>query len=383
MPHDEDRMTQVAPANLPPSHPDAILLVNIRKQTRMEPRWPRFHTLPVARLRAFGPAYSSIVVSHALRVIYIPVFKVATTSMMWDIAYLENNSYVLAQGQDALREAGFERSKGGVDGEGRDDEASSHRESESWENNRAAAGAMQRVLHDLGMPAWHGHTVYDMAAERMETLFADPSYLKFGFVRNPFSRLVSAYVDKVAGVRRDSVEYQRQMYALFGYDVAQRAAANESALSLREFVFAVERVLHGGQSSHSSLSSSSTTSGGDAGGDADVTYEDNSSRRDLHWRPQCELLHPDLIHVDFVGRFERLVTDRAVVLQWMYRHTSRRLPDAAARGSRLHKSNPEIKRSVVRKLRADTEVQEVIRRVYRDDFERFGISTEVPEDNEF
>lgn len=88
--------------------------------------------------------------------------------------------------------------------------------------------------------------------------------------------------------------------------------------------------------------------------------EDNNSRRDLHWRPQVELLHPDLVHLDFVGRFESLEKDRSVVLDWMYRHTDRRLPDLKQK--KMRATNPEDKIQLYQDLRNDIELKDMVLR---------------------
>lgn len=314
------------PPKLQGWHAHAELLNSIRLKTKLSPRWPPGNIVDVHKLRSYGPAYSSIVVSQKLHVVYIPVFKVGTTSMMWQIAYLENNTHVLkhARKQDSI---------------------------------------LQHFLHDMSTDAWKSHALCHMANSNISHVLSDPSLLKFTFVRNPYSRLVSAYVDKVFSVAIESREYQRQMYALFGDNVAQRKKANETRPSFEAYVSAVYDVLM-----------SPRTKSNDPNNDI---FEDNLSRRDVHWRPQTELVHPDIIPIDFVGRFEHANRDQNVVLNWMHKHTERRIPNDVS--IKLHKSDPALKQALLEQLKLNTRLQQMVYRMYVDDFQKFMFESRVPD----
>lgn len=105
-------------------------------------------------------------------------------------------------------------------------------------------------------------------------------------------------------------------------------------------------------------------------------FEDNMSRRDMHWRPQVELLHPDLIHLDFVGRFDNLTSHRNVVLEWMYRNTDRRMPRDQGK---LHSTDPEEKVQLYNAIKQDPSLRDAIIRIYEKDFDTFQFSRELPD----
>lgn len=274
----------------------------------------------VSTLRSYGPAYSSIVVSHRLKVMYVPVFKVATTSLMWQIAYLEPNTHVLNTTGDDLEIA----------------------------------------LHDMDHPAWQNHAIYRWDDNRIEQVLRDPSYLKFGFVRDPYDRLISAYIDKVLRPSIDSSEYQDQMFSLFGDDQLSRAVANSTKPTFERFVRIIADVLK-----QPRLQNSNNR----------ILYENNRSRRDLHWRPQVELLHPDIIPFDFVGKFDSLAYDRLLVSQWMYRHTSRRMHDDVLH--KRHSTDPSQKKNFFDIIRNNQQLRQLIVHTYRQDFETFNFPTEL------
>ena len=115
------------------------------------------------------------------------------------------------------------------------------------------------------------------------------NYYKFLFVREPFKRLVSAYLDKF--VRTSS--YQK----LVGVIIVKRYRQHPT-----------EEALEKGN---------------------DVTFEEfvrlildpevRAMRTyDVHWRPYYESCHPCHIKYDFIGKFETLHEDAAYVLNRFY-----------------------------------------------------------------
>lgn len=313
------------PRSLPENHPNYDILRTLRAKTELSPRWPNHPEVHLAALKSYGPAYASIIISDKLKVVYVPVFKVGTTSMMWNMAYLENNPAIVGQ-------------------------------------NISDAGIRDYILHDFNSNAWADHAIYGLTSDRIRATMNNPAYLKFGFVRNPYHRVVSAYLDKVVNWRIDSNEYQGQMYGLYGNDIAMRKFRNQTKPTFKEYLTAIEKVIASPRTKVQSL----THKDG---------YEDNLSRREIHFRPQVELLHPDLIHFDFIGRFDNIKNDTKEVLQWMYRHTDRRMPERR----KMHSTDPKDKISLFEQLREDNEMRDTLLRIYKDDFERFGFSKEIPD----
>jgi hypothetical protein len=93
------------------------------------------------------------------------------------------------------------------------------------------------------------------------------AWFRFGFVRNPFSRILSCYLDKIV---RSAGERQRLLPVL-GLDAAAATP------SFSEFVRLVS--------------------------------QQDDGARDIHWASQYYLLRPDLVDYTFIGRFERLSAD--------------------------------------------------------------------------
>lgn len=315
-------LNEVPPSPLPPSHPDARFLAAIRRYTRIYPRWPKQSNLDVSKLRSYGPAFSSIIVSHKLKVVYVPVFNAGVASMMWCIAYLEGN-------EDVLRL-----------------------------NDTPSEMRDRAVLHNTMAPAWRNNIIWDKNESQIQAVFDDPAYLKFGFVRNPYHRALGAFIGEIVNMAIDSTEYQNQMYSLYGNDPVIRAVLNETRPSLKEFLRAVQNVLL------------------DARAQPPDNYENHVTSRNLHWRPQTELLHPDLIHLDFVGRLEQPEPDVNIVLRWMHRHTNRRVdPSWLEQFRSTHGSQKE---PLLRQLREDEELRGLVQTIYNVDFNTFQYSKDVP-----
>ncbi|GJD09935.1 Carbohydrate sulfotransferase 14 [Galdieria sulphuraria] len=57
----------------------------------------------------------------------------------------------------------------------------------------------------------------DYPSEEIERILTSPEYLKFTFVRNPYTRLLSCYVDKFRNKNKDSSEYRTFIGHLFGW----------------------------------------------------------------------------------------------------------------------------------------------------------------------
>ena len=100
----------------------------------------------------------------------------------------------------------------------------------------------------------------------LNAVLAEPDWTRFTFARNPFTRVLSCYMDKIV---RSPWERQRLLPTL-GLDP-------DALPSFAEFLEC-------------------------------VSGQDDLSR-DIHWASQHHLARPDLVDYTFVGRFERFTED--------------------------------------------------------------------------
>ena len=153
----------------------------------------------------------------------------------------------------------------------------------------------------------------------------DPAeYLVFTFSRNPYDRILSCYLNKVARPTR----YRTELQGLLGL-------GPDADISFDTFV--------------------------------DLVGRQDPAAMDPHWRPQTIVTMQDHLRFDSIGRFERFDADLLAV------------------GRRL---DPEFGRYVYAEKRQATgakpydlltpPIVDIINRVYDQDFKRFGYSRTLP-----
>lgn len=119
----------------------------------------------------------------------------------------------------------------------------------------------------------------DSALDHLDCLdhLIDEGLFIFTFVRNPKSRLISAYKDKILRSRGPFWEKYRN-------DIRELCAlTDDSPITFGHFLVYVEATL--------------------------------DTQRDSHWRSQISLLRPDVIPYTFVGKFENFKSDFGEVLR--------------------------------------------------------------------
>jgi hypothetical protein len=146
---------------------------------------------------------------------------------------------------------------------------------------------------------------------------SSPGTFRFCFVRDPASRILAAYLEKLAG---EDFERAKRLQAL-GF---------EDTPTFRQFL---QRL--------------------DAGGAA----------LDIHWMRQVDLLQPDRIAYDFIGRFEDFEADFARVLTRIGRDAS------WASDAREHRTGASARLSEI-----GAEERALIAKIYAEDFARFNYS---------
>ncbi|GAB0490633.1 hypothetical protein MMPV_001870 [Pyropia vietnamensis] len=194
-------------------------------------------------------------------------------------------------------------------------------------------------LSKLHNPALSGlRYLSDYSAGEAATLLADPTYTKFVFVRDPYTRLLSAYMDKIASTQPAFVHAELRTFLAHLMDwrwVKARVASVSGGSASPPKAAAGGAGVAGG--------AGMAGSGGGGGGGGGVTgvvggvghggsggieavprpsfraFVDEllkapPAAMNAHWAPQTLLCGFGEMPYDFVGRFERLTDDAAALL---------------------------------------------------------------------
>lgn len=174
--------------------------------------------------------------------------------------------------------------------------------------------------------------VDQLRADQLLHIFNSNEFFKFTFVRNPFTRTLSAYLDKIGR----NEKHKRSILLALGRNPDDL----EQFVSFMDFTQAIATL--------------------------DPYLMDN------HWRPQTDQVLFPLVRYDFIGRFETFERDFSKVVKTI-----------------TDDSQPPLDSDISHQTGAgaalfkyyDGGSAEVVRNVYARDFQHFGYSTELRSDN--
>ncbi len=209
---------------------------------------------------------------------------------------------------------------------------------------KVACTTVKRTLHALeGLDTVHDdEDVHEQGVDlRMEhwpsseiaQVLLSSDWLRFGFVRNPYHRILSAWKSKVVD-RRDAYyeDFRAGLRSAYGYSQVERAA--QPAPPFRQFVEYV------------------------------FTSTDLEIIHDGHWDLQTNVLLYDLIPYDTVGRFESFPEDFVRLLRQL---------DAPPRTIRIAGEVTNASGSGPARAEVyDAQLADVVYQRYERDFETFG-----------
>lgn len=205
---------------------------------------------------------------------------------------------------------------------------------------KAGCTVVKRVLRHsehAGRPYDRSVSVHDRAASPLgapvrdgfdlEELFGPHGgYVRFGFVRNPFTRALSCYLEKIAGE-----QWLRDLR------LPKLGFRPDEEVSFRDFL---ERVA-----------------------------QQEPRRMDIHWAPQAHLLGLDRVGYAFLGRFESFRSDLLTVM---------RVLDIDAPEELWTTGTPHTTNAGALLARHyDEECADLVRSVYAVDFQRLGYGTDL------
>lgn len=163
--------------------------------------------------------------------------------------------------------------------------------------------------------------------DNIQSILYKGEYFKFTFVRNPYPRVLSAYLDKII-----QNEWERKRHLpLLGF-------APDSYPSFLEFL---QRI-------------------------ADQNPED----MDIHWCPQTVLTASKSIEMDFIGRFEHFASDFELLCNKI-------LPNTASKGQIQKIAHHNTGASEKLRELINSDCQAIIKTIYADDFSTYNYSRDL------
>lgn len=172
----------------------------------------------------------------------------------------------------------------------------------------------------------------DFDTDQVVEMLTSKDWFRFGFVRNPYDRLFSAYKSKIGNPLAESFYQEVQKEIRKEYDYPLKGHPPAARISFRDFV---RYVLRGARPT------------------------------DGHWCVQSERLALDLIPYDFIGRFEEFPDHLREVLGRL--NASEEL---ISRASDVHNATPKIWLAAA----YDREMADAVYDMYQADFEAFEYS---------
>lgn len=179
---------------------------------------------------------------------------------------------------------------------------------------------------------------YQLPWDQMCEVLNSGAYTRFAFVRNPYTRLLSCYLDRV--MRSRSTQRRRIMRQL---------GRSSGTPSFDEFVRAVVR--------------------------------QGPVKQDSHWRIQShELLHGTLDY-DIIGKFEGLADDLAAVSRRIWGELRPEMDLSGGKNSNASPRATDAGKNLEEHY--SDELADLVRSKYADDFRNFGYSGDLAEANSY
>lgn len=197
---------------------------------------------------------------------------------------------------------------------------------------RPFTGTLRETKHEMFVHSRKNAALLPLTAMSptlQREIFSSPDWLRFAFVRNPYTRVFSHWLNKIF-LCEPSAE---SIFALLGRTVPERLTSAADSIGFDEFV-------------------------------RSIVARIDLAAADQHFQTQEQLLQPDFFEYSFIGRIENLADDFARVQA-----------HAKANGGAL--PGPERQNPTLENWQGfyDKDLAAIVAEIYAVDFMRFGYDT--------
>ncbi len=171
---------------------------------------------------------------------------------------------------------------------------------------------------------------FQLQVTQIHEVLTHPDFYKFTFVRNPFTRALSAYLGKLC-----STTFKKRLFlSKLGYP------RDYDGITFKEFLIAISK--------------------------------QKIQEMDIHWRPQCYQVFYSLIDYSYIGRFEQLDNDFIMILKKIY-------PEVNSDDYIVDEDPTNVTKASQRlKSFYGPDECELVLEIYKKDFEIFKYENELP-----
>ncbi|MBR8828004.1 MAG: sulfotransferase family 2 domain-containing protein [Gomphosphaeria aponina SAG 52.96 = DSM 107014] len=164
----------------------------------------------------------------------------------------------------------------------------------------------------------------DIGLDEFLAMLNAEEIIKFCFVRNPYTRVMSAFLSKLSW---KNSSYKQQINQILGL--------TEETITFAQFIEAISKT--------------------------------SPKEMNPHWRNQTHQLFGELVNYNFIGRLENLNQDLEQILKKIYKQEEGRINNSG----RLTGSEKKLEEYY------DEEIEKKVRKIYEEDFKRFNYPEEL------